>query len=271
MKPDLELKWPDHDIKMAFRHIPAGSFRMGSRGYYPDEEPVHEVRIPESFWLAETPVTQAQFALWTRAKGIEHENHFKGNPNHPAENMTWSDAIKYCAWLTRVKAGEMPGLIVCLPTEAEWEYACRGGTDPASGGVNTEYYTGDGEAALAEAGWYDGNAESKTHPVKQKKANDFGLYDMHGNVWEWCHDEWDDSAYRKRVDGCEDPGFQDRAGEWNSGLQLMTKENRVRVMRGGSWNNSAGLCRSAYRDWYAGSVWFWSRGFRVCLVPGPAS
>ena len=128
---------------MAFRLIPAGSFRMGSRGYSAWEEPVHCVKIPEPFWMAETPATQAQFALWTRAERIKHENHFKGHPEHPAESMDWQQAVAFCAWLAHVKAGELPEgfSLVCLPTEAEWEYACRAGTE-------TEYYSGDGEAAL---------------------------------------------------------------------------------------------------------------------------
>ena len=124
------LTWPEHGLEMTFRLIPAGSFRMGSRGYDEREEPVHRVLISEPFWLAETPVTQSQFALWTRSAKIEHENHFKGHPDHPAEKLNWEEATVFCAWLTREKSGEFPEgfTLARLPTEAEWEYACRAGT-----------------------------------------------------------------------------------------------------------------------------------------------
>jgi formylglycine-generating enzyme required for sulfatase activity len=252
---------------MSFRLIPAGKFRMGSRGYRSWEEPVHEVEIPEPFWMGETPVTQSQFSLWTKAKKIEHKNHFAGRPDHPAENMDWRQAVSFCDWLTRTKGSEFPSgfRMACLPTEAEWEYACRAGTE-------TEYYTGDGEAALAEAGWFGEDRESgSTHPVKIKKANEFGLYDMHGNVWEWCRDVYDPKAYRKRADAW-------RAREWTledaaADADYWTEDDRkrgdvCRVLRGGSWNGTARLCRSAFRLGSRPVVRYWGLGFRVCLVRG---
>lgn len=141
------ISWttPGGVVEMAFRLLPARTFRMGSRGHNPDEEPVHEAKIVQDFWLAETPVTQAQFALWTEAEGIEHEHDFGGHPDHPAENVDWHQANAYGAWLTQTKGQEFPGLMACLPTEAEWEHACRSGTEP-------DYYNGDEAAALAEAG-----------------------------------------------------------------------------------------------------------------------
>ena len=165
------LHWPEHRVEMAFRLIPAGVFRMGGRGYYAHEEPIHQVRIVEPFWMAETPVTQAQFALWTRAESIEHENRFKDRPDHPAESMDWRQAVSYCDWLTRTQGAVFPAgfHLACLPTEAEWEYACRAGTE-------TEYYTGDGEAALAEAGWFGEDWRvGATHPVRQKAPNGFHI------------------------------------------------------------------------------------------------
>ena len=256
---------------MAFRLIPAGSFRMGSRGYDDREEPVHLVKIPEPFWLAETPVTQAQFALWTRAEAIKHENQFKERPEHPAENLSWHEAVSFCAWLSREKTGQfLEGYTQAgLPTEAQWEYACRAGT-------NTEYYLGDGEAALAEAGWFGEELdEGSTHPVREKRVNHFGLFDTHGNVWEWCQDVFDRNAYRKRTDGwtvrewtVADAG--DDAVYWRDDDRKSGK-NQIRVLRGGSWADAADRCRAANRDGDGPDGLLRIIGFRVCLVRGPAA
>jgi formylglycine-generating enzyme required for sulfatase activity len=146
---------------MAFRRIPKGSFRMGSRGYYAEEEPNHRVRITEDFWMAETPVTQAQFAIGTQAAGIDHTNHFDGRADNPAENMDWHQAVAYCAWLTETKSPTFPAgfSTAALPSEAQWEYACRAGAE-------TEYHSGDGEEALARVGWHDEEwGVGSTHPV----------------------------------------------------------------------------------------------------------
>ncbi len=243
------LTWPEQGVSMAFRCIPAGTFLMGSRGYYTREEPIHSVTLSE-FWLAETPVTQAQFALWTEAEKIDHKNHFEGRPDHPAENMDWHQAENFCDWLTKTKSAEFPAAdwTAALPTEAQWEYACRAKTV-------TEYHSGDGEAALATAGWYGRNSDS-TKPVAGKQANDFGLYDMHGNVLEWCRDHFAGNAYRRRIQGVCDPFVDDGV---------------YRAVRGGSWFVSARLVRSAYR--YAvgpddRSIYL---GFRCALVHRPAA
>ncbi len=250
---------------MAFRFIPPGKFWMGSRGYYGDEEPRHQVEITRGFWLGETPVTQRQFAAWTAAGRIEHKNGFSGL-ERPAESLSWREASQFCGWLAETRGREFPegAGLACLPTEAEWEYACRAGSE-------SEYAEGDGEEALREAGWFAGNASGETQPVGAKRANAFGLFDMHGNVEEWCHDVWEADAYRGRLERVADPGFDARAADWEAGLLKMLKADDPRVLRGGSWIGSAGDCRSAFRDGNGPDERFGYFGFRVCLVPGPAS
>jgi formylglycine-generating enzyme required for sulfatase activity len=252
MPPRYVLCWPKPGIEMAFRLLPAGEFRIGSRGVYYTEEPVHLVRISEPFWMAETPVTQEQFAQWTEAAQVPHV--FTGM-GKPAENINWNEGMSWCAWLNQVKGAEMPqGFKAALPTEAQWEYACRAGTE-------TEYFTGDGEAALVEAGWYEGNSGGETHQVGERKENKWGLYDMHGNVWEWCRDAWDEDAYKKRENGVVDPEVS---------ADYVFEQDPLRVLRGGSWSFGADWCRSSFRfrgwadDRYGGL------GFRVCLVRSPA-
>ena len=239
------------DVKLELAWIPPGEFLMGAYGEYPAEEPRHRVHITSGFYLGVFPVTQAQFEVFTRAQKIDHKNGFPGKPNHPAENMDWTEALGFCDWLNQNFAQEFSGFQATLPTEAQWEYACRAGTQ-------TEYYTGDGEAALAEAGWYRGNSSYETQEVGRKLHNIWGLHDMHGNVDEWCIDEWDEFAYAKRVDGVEDPVVWD--GEWQS---------RVRVVRGGGWNDSARYCRSSIRFRWSQDYRFRYLGFRACLALGP--
>jgi len=233
---------------------------MGSRGYSAIEEPIHRVVIEEDFWMGEVPVTQAQFAVWTRAAKIKHKNHFADHSDHPAENMTWHQAADYCDWLTKRAATELKAktpehLFASLPTEAHWEYACRGRT-------RSEYHTGDGEAALRQAGWFDEDLDTgATHPVRQLRQNQFGLYDMHGNVWEWCLDPWDEHAYRRRTGGMSERELFASSVEHG--------DDTYRVLRGGSWNTTAVRCRSACRDWNWAGNSIRLIGFRVCLVRSP--
>ena len=156
--------------------------------------------------------------------------------NNPMEKVNWDDAVAFCQMLSRRE-----GMTYRLPTEAEWEYACGAGSQAA-------YCFGDDEGALAEYAWFDGNSEGKTHPVGQKKPNAWGLYDMHGNVWEWCADGYDAGYYAKSP--AEDPKGPAADG---------------RVLRGGSWYNVPGNSRSACRYRYAPSDGISARGCRVVV------
>lgn len=267
-------------VVMTFQSIPPGCFRMGSRGWAPREEPVNRVRIAHEtsdsvvrpFYMGTYPVTQ--FAAWKP----EHENGFPNKPDRPAERVTWDEAMAFCGWLTSGRGREFPpGYVATLPTEAEWEYACRvvatESTEegPRAIASETEYHTGDGEAALREAGWFDGNSGTETHSVGEKVANGVGLHDMHGKVWEWCWDAYDDDAYRTRVDGVIDPGNGERERWLRDGPSLAASKELipVRVIRGGSWEHTARDCWSACRFWWRPGLRVWDQGFRVCLVPGP--
>ena len=198
------------EITMTFRHIPAGSFRMGQQGGGGDEEPVTEVAVPE-FWMAETPVTQEQYWVLAEACLAELEeiegnrgsepSEFQGRDDsarRPVEHVNWFEArvIARCLAGRMREQGLLPaGHTVDLPPEAFWEYAGRAGSE-------TEYWNGDGEAALADVGWFVGNAGGQTHPVKAKnRPNDWGLHDVHGNVNEWCRDLYEPSRGRFRLPG----------------------------------------------------------------------
>jgi formylglycine-generating enzyme required for sulfatase activity len=227
---------------------------MGSRYGSTNEQPVHRVVIPEGFWMGQTAVTQRQYALFQS----EHQNDFSGNPDHPAESMTWHDAVAFCEWLSerlRISDDYPEGMgSVRLPWEAEWEYACRGGTE-------SDYHSGDGESALRGVGWYDDNSNYSTHALGRKGSNAYGLYDMHGNVWEWCMDRWDESAYRRRVDGM--------TAEETFQLTQQHGREELRVLRGGSWCLTAVYCRAAYRNRVRAVISLWLSGLRACLVPSP--
>jgi eukaryotic-like serine/threonine-protein kinase len=190
-------------------YIPAGEFQMGSRNGELDEGPVHRVVIPEPIWMGKYAVTQAQ---WESVMG-NNPSHFKGH-NLPVETVSWDDCQEF---IRRLKAiGD--GYTYRLPTEAEWEYACRAGT------------TGDYAGNLDAFGWYEKNSGDETHPVGQKEPNAWGLYDMHGNVWEWCAD-WYGTYLSYSVTNPTGPS-----------------SGSLRVRRGGSWGGTAAYCRAAARS-----------------------
>ncbi len=176
-----------------FTWVEPGAFTMQG----PPTKPNGELRdgpfratLTRGFWLGRYPVTQAQ---WDAVTGTQ-PSRFDGCPDCPVEQVSWSDAVAFAAELGSAHGDGLPEPYrFGLPTEAQWEYACRSGT-------TTEFSTGDGEGALAEAGWYFANSGGRTHPVGQKAPNAWGFYDMHGNVGEWCRDWADDYPTEPRVD-----------------------------------------------------------------------
>ncbi len=246
-----------------WRDVEAGRFLMGSPqsepdydeetqslGAYGNERPQHEVEISQPFRLMTVPVTHAMYRMFDathvpeRWKGVGAQELWY----HPAVNVDWYQAAAFCRWLER------HGFTGArLPTEAEWEYACRAGT-------STRYWSGDSEQDLERVAWYRANVPSRTHRVGEKPANPWGLYDMHGNVWEWCADGWDVGAYAKRAG--KQPAIDPRTDEdvWN------IEANRV--LRGGAWGVQPQYLRAAFRSWRWVRDRFWVVGFRVC-VSGP--
>ena len=233
---DMELPDSADSIGMKFKLIPAGTFTMGDASGQDDETP-HEVTLTQPFKMGVHEITQAQYE---QVMGV-NPSRFKGADN-PVENVSWDDAVEFCRRLSELPAEKEAGNVYRLPTEAEWEYACRAGT-------TTKFSFGDDESEFGEYAWHDGNADDKTHPVGGKKPNAWGLYDMHGNVWEWC---------------------QDLYGDYPSGTvtdPTGAAQGSYRVIRGGSWNRPAEDCRSAYRNRDYPSGRFGYDGFRVCLSP----
>jgi len=227
MKPPLPVSVPElstsasddssrlvNSLGMTFVRIASGEFRMGSTDGASDERPVHTVRISQPFYLGIHAVTQGQ---WEAVMG-DNPSRFMGDLNRPVEMVSWEDVQ---AFIGQLNAREGHALYR-LPTEAEWEYAARAGS-------TTAYCFGDDPRRLGEYAWYSENAGGQIHPVGQLQPNTWGLYDMHGNVWEWVQD-WYGKYTAEPVTDPQEPA----AGS-------------LRVLRGGSWGFVARGCRSAYR------------------------
>ncbi|MBI4626520.1 MAG: formylglycine-generating enzyme family protein [Verrucomicrobia bacterium] len=228
------------ELALALVWIAPGTFFM-SNPFGTDDDTW--VTFTRGYWLGRTEVTQTQWQAVARHIPV-YENtplpsSFKGS-ERPVENVSWDMAVLFCAKLNELEraAGRLPpGYEYCLPTEAQWEYACRAGT--------TGKYAGD----LAAMAWYDANSGGTTHPVAQKKPNAWGLYDMHGNVNEWCADWYGGYPGGK----AEDPTGP------ASGV--------YRVRRGGSFVGAAGSCRSAIRNHWRPELARYHMGFRLALAP----
>jgi eukaryotic-like serine/threonine-protein kinase len=232
--------------------IPAGKFVMGSptseQGQDGTESPRHEVVVPE-FYLGQTLVTQAQ---WQAMMG-SNPSHFKGDGNLPVDSVSWLNGMNFCN-----KLSQKTGRAYRLPSEAEWEYACRGGTTTpfAFGETITPAvvnYNGNFSYANAVRGEY----REKTTVAGSFPPNLFGLYDMHGNLWEWCLDEWADSYSRAPADGSP-------RGDISSG-------DKKHLLRGGSWNSIPSGCRSTVRSKFSTDHHSYYFGFRVVYTPAKAS
>jgi formylglycine-generating enzyme required for sulfatase activity len=208
--------------------IPTGTFLMGDS----ENGPIHEVTL-SSFKICAMPVTQRQYEEIMKV----NPSCFKGDIDRPVENVSWEDAVRFCEKLSQLKR------VKCqLPTEAQWEYSCRAGS-------TGKYCFGDDESRLKEYAWFDENAEGKTQSVGKKSPNKFGLYDVHGNVLEWCSD-WYGDYPKGNLTNPTGPG---------SGSD--------RVFRGGSWDGSAENCRCAYRDCLHPVTGASDIGFRVVFLP----
>jgi formylglycine-generating enzyme required for sulfatase activity len=234
--PDHLMPAIQNSIGITLKLIPAGTFQMGSNDGDPDEKPVHEVRITQPYYIGAYEVTNAQW----KAVMMSEPSRWKDD-NRPVEQVSWEEAVEFCRKLSALPEERAAGRVYRLPTEAEWEYACRAG-------MATRYCFGDDESALGEFSWFSGNAGGQTHPVGQKKPNKYGLYDMHGNVWEWC---------------------SDRYGSYSAGVVADpqgTLEGSARVHRGGCWHDPALFCRSASR-WEFQTHRNHNLGFRVALRP----
>lgn len=230
MPQTLTVKLPDN-INMEFVRIPAGEFMMGSNDGYSDEKPVHRVTISEPFYMGKYEVTQAQ---WKAVMGT-NPSVFTGDPNRPVENVTRKEVQEFIKRLNRQEGWE-----ACrLPTEAQWEYAARAG-------ITTKWDQND----LDQIAWYEPNSDNRTHKVGQKRPNAWGLYDMLGNVMEWCHDGKRTYTHESVMD------------------PIGPTDTVHPTSRGGSWRNSANPTHNTYRDTYGLSFSSNHLGFR-CSTSGP--
>jgi len=227
-----------NSIGVKLVYIPAGSFMMGgsssaaqlaedynirTKELLADEFPQHQVRISKGFWMGQTEVTQGQYKSVMNAQPWSGEDYVQDDANNPAVYVSWDDAVEFCR-----KLSQLEGKKYRLPTEAEREYACRTGT-------TTRFSLSDSDSSLGDHAWFSDNAyeegQGYAHSVGQKEPNPWGLYDMHGNVWEWCSDYYDEEYYSNS------PSVDPKG----------PPSGDARCLRGGSWLSAVGSLRCSYR------------------------
>lgn len=253
--------WKDPVTGMRFVWIPKGCFMMGSNGGKPDEKPIHKACV-NGFWMAEYEVTKEQFnrfieetryktdaqkkgaaflwtgAKWERQKGYDWKyTNFYQTEFHPVVNVSWNDANAFANWLS-----QKHGRTFRLPTETQWEYAARGG------GKDSLY---SGSSRVDHVAWHSANSKKRTHAVGEKAPNAFGLFDMSGNVWEWCQDAYDTIAYLKK----------------SKQINRKKLKGTEYVLRGGSWNDEPRYVRTTVRNGDHPGASFSDYGFRLVMMP----
>ncbi len=262
--PQPSTVWIDPTLGIPFVWIPGGCFQMGSPPDEPgrdiDENPIHEVCL-NGFWMGKYEVTQAQ---WLQVMG-DNPSFFTENTTgkssfaYPVENVSWDDTQEFIKKLNETHPLPLPGgenqdisppgrgkgWVFRLPSEAEWEYACRAGTQ-------TAYYFSNDADRLSEYAWYQENADGETHPIGERTPNAWGVYDMHGNVWEWCADAWNDTYIGHPTDG---------------GARTADDNETRRVTRGGALNNLPWFLRCADRHWDWRDNRNFARGVRLVREP----
>jgi len=226
-------------MEMKMLWIPGGSFEMGSPTVEKNREPdetLHSVTL-DGFWIGETEVTQEQY----EAVMVENPSRYSDTPRNPVEKVSWHEAASFCE-----KLKEETDRNYTLPTEAQWEFACRAGKEKT-------WSFGDERQTADQYMWHQSNADFHPHPVAGKMPNPWGIHDIHGNVWEWCLDSYDEDFYESVEAIKRNPVNEKKTGE--------------KVLRGGSWRNHPGFARSASRFKNAPAVRDCSIGFRVARLP----
>jgi formylglycine-generating enzyme required for sulfatase activity len=250
-KPGQEVT---NSVGMKLRLIPAGTFRMGSPATEldrsDDEVPPHDVAITRPFFMGVYEVTQREYEAVMGYNPARFSAVNGGGPDHPVEQVSWEDADAFCRRLSDKQAEKLAGRVYRLPTEAEWEYACRAGTStPFHFGSTLSSAQANFDGNFPYGGTRVGTYAERTAKVGSYAPNAFGLYDMHGNVWEWCSDRYDANYYRTS-------SKNDPAGPPDGGR---------RVHRGGSWYSKGRKCRSAYREHGQPDDRYDNIGFRVVM------
>ncbi len=262
LKEDIEIKL-EKNVDLKLKLIPPGEFWIGGKPEFQDYskggasagEPPLKIIITKPFYMGIYPVTQAQWLSIMK----NNPSKFQKGGDYPVENVSWDDCQNFIEILNKKNLHDLTEWEFRLPTEAEWEYACRAGSD-------TQYYWGN--KFSDKYCWYSGNSSRSTQPVGKKKPNNFGLFDMSGNVWEWCEDGYELDFYNQNFT-LNNQGYDSEHYRYVE--DPLCEEGSRRVIRGGSWYNDSVCCRSAHRGDRDQSSRYNSLGFRLALSPGRAA